>query len=83
MTPLLAKDDYRPSREPTVTSVDGEIFYRLSNRTMLEGEGKNTRKTHAPLVDGLEAAARSKRSKEQALLSPINPKPAAGGCVIL
>lgn len=44
MTPLLAKSDYRPSREPTVASVDGEIFYRLSNRTMLEGERKNTRK---------------------------------------
>ena len=83
MTPLLAKDDYRPSKKPEVASVDGEIFYRLSNRTMLEGEGKNTRKTHAPLVDGLEAAARSKRGQEQAPLSPINQKPAAGGCVLL
>ena len=77
MTPLLAKDDYRPSKKPEVASVDGEIFYRLSKSS------KNTRKTHAPLVDGLEAAARSKRGQEQALLSPINPKPAAGGCVLL
>ena len=76
MTPLLAKDDYRPSKKPEVASVDGEIFYRLSKSSTMEGEGKKTRATHARLVDGLEAAAR-------ALLNPTNPKPASGGCVVM
>ena len=73
---VLAKDDYRPSKKPEVASLDGEIFYRLSKSSTMEGEGKKTRATHARLVDGLEAAAR-------ALLNPTNPKPASGGCVVM
>jgi hypothetical protein len=86
MTPLL-KRDYRPSPEPTVTDVEGELRYTLSQRSGLTWEDENDKRrriTTAALVDGLEEAAKSKRAAEEKRRSARpEAKREGGGCAIL
>lgn len=78
MRPLL-KGNYRPAREPEVSFDLDDVVYTLS--------GSTARVRHALLVDGLEAAAESKRAaegkaaREIARLEKKGKEPA--GCAIL
>ena len=84
MTPLL-KANYRPSTETKVGSKDGEIRYTLSSKSNVwrydPYKDKNVRAALAPLIEGLEEAAKSKRKAAGKKARDENKTGA--GCVIL
>jgi hypothetical protein len=84
MTPLL-KANYRPSTETKVVSKDGEIRYTLSSKSNVwrydPYKDKDVLAARAPLIEGLEEAAKSKRKAAGKRARDENKTGA--GCVIL